>query len=178
MFNLLPEKEKIVLRKEYNRRRLIVWLGALCLLGISAVISLIPSFAFLYGKNSSATRQEIAVSKAYSDGVATYVKQIDLGRQLIALFGKDFYATSSVGLMRAITAERVKGVHITSFGFLYGEAVAIQIQGISETRESLREFVSRLNQTGLFERIEVPIASFKQESDIPIDIRTNIVQKP
>jgi hypothetical protein len=173
MFNLLTEKEKKFLRIEYRRRKMIVWLGLFSSLLAIAIVFLIPSFALLYSKTNFIF-SDVTLFQKEDKNFNDLKKEIDKTRKTMAVFDKNFFASSSISNIETLVANRPSGIKINSFGLSFGDKNILQIQGIATNRDSLRKFHDYINSLNLFDKFDIPIASLTRESNIPFSIILNV----
>ncbi len=178
MFNLLPESEKKILRKEYSRRRALVFLGLLvALIGI-AVVFLVPTYVLSHVKRNSVEQEHDAAAKEYASHSALPVAEIQHIQDLLILIGDGQATASSSLIIKTITDARGAGIKMNSLSISWSDKSTVQIQGISSTREALRSFTNTLQSTKMFDNVNVPVSAYAKDSDIPFSITMGIHQNP
>lgn len=169
MFNLLPREQKKKIRKLYLRRFAIVCIVTTSMLLGMFCILLVPSFAVSSQKlKSSVDRKTIIenyIAAADKDGLQAQLAEIK--SDIDALQSTD---VSAVKLVEEIIVNKGVGVTLHAFSFrteATGEK-RLQIEGVAETRDRLRQF--QTNMEGLkFKSVDLPISNFAKDKDIAFD---------
>ncbi len=138
-----------------------------------ALTLLIPSYVLSYVKRNAVQQQNTSVSKTYTEELSVSIGEIQRTQDLLALIGSGEANTSASSVFKAIATIRPAGIHISSLSVRVSDDKTIMhVQGLSDTRESLRYFTNLLRDTKLFENIDLPISNFARDSDIPFSIET------
>ncbi len=176
MFNLLPESEKKILRREYARRRAFVFFIACGALIVIAVVMLIPSYVLSHVKYGAAITDRDATTKESKDSPALPVGDMQHIQDLLTFVGTGQPATTSSSIITTVAMARPKGIKILSISLVWGDKPAAQVRGISATRESLRTFTDALKTSNIFDAVDLPVSSFAKDADIPFTIGMTIHQ--
>ncbi|HET8575364.1 MAG TPA: PilN domain-containing protein [Candidatus Paceibacterota bacterium] len=183
MINLLPQVEKEKLRREYFLRLAVIALISLFFLLLIACVLLMPTFLLTHSKLSITQNEAVAlkhstagVQKAQYEAV---VKQTnDRVNQLLNAPAE----LQMRDLVRSILG--VRGDRITLSAFVYqsavagskGESARIQIQGVAKNRDELIAFQTRLQSSGHFSDVSLPISSLVSDTNIPFTM--DLTPKP
>lgn len=180
MFNLLLNKDKIFLLREYKSRVAVV---IVCLAsGVVAIgiVLLIPSYVWTHVLlQSSADR--LADLKQVQAGAASADLQRTLleGKRSIAMLSGS-QPLDMTGLIKSLTETRVKGIKISDVEYAQDVNTAsipkIQISGIAATRQNLLDFTDALKKNAHFSGVNLPLSSFVKDKDIEFSIQMNVVQ--
>ncbi len=168
MFNLLPETEKEKILREYNHRRLIVFLAFMSATLCMALVALFPSY-ILSSIKLKEVETNIAVvrqSKEFQEADKLQTVLTESNEKLSALqFGRS--KVLSQDLIAQIINVKNTGIRIN--GLLYKKSTAkdtssqIFINGIAQNRESLSRFVTDLQKVKIFKKVALPVSSFTKD---------------
>lgn len=169
MLNLLPQEQKVILKKEYANRRLIVWLGlVICVLTISLVL-LAPSY-FLTRIKAEEVRTQLESAKQSLDAEmppAEIVAELEAAvRHADAL--KPLVKPQSLHELLQIFESKPNTIRITALSFRGGSngKSIIELKGKAADRESLTGFGRALEGRTEFEMVDLPVSNFVKEKDI------------
>ncbi len=178
MLNLLPQKQKILLQKEYSGRRMIVWLGSIALALVISLILLSPSY-FLTRIRAEEARGELESAKRALDAelppkemLAEFQAAV---RNAEAL--KPLTKSLSVYELVKLFEARPKTIRIT--GISFSEQAegrpTIVVNGRAENRDGLTAFGRALEERVEFATVNLPVSNFVKEKDI--DFSMTVVLK-
>jgi hypothetical protein len=179
MYKLLTEEKKAMLARVYAHRRTAVILIALDVVMVIGMVGLLPSYVL-----SDARRQEVAERTKIMEGLSSSEDEQELQAWLDSLNAK-LKALSPTEdtdrpseLIEKILGERSDGIRLTSFVWSKegGEAL-VSVSGIGRDRQSLIAFESRLNASGHFGRVTLPISNLAKDKDINFQVKLSL-QKP
>ncbi|MFM2357626.1 MAG: hypothetical protein RJA61_363 [Candidatus Parcubacteria bacterium] len=172
MFNLLPQEHQKELRKEYTRRRFVLFLGAFFFVGVSALVTLFPSYLL-----STQEEKEVSLEKYVDaemlkedmDSLNERIKNIKTNTRIITLNTEDVLAGEVFDL---ILGQVSSGVSVRNLLFKKGETEGVQviIAGIAGTRDGLLAFAKALENIPLFARVDVPVSTFTKERNIEFSL--------
>jgi hypothetical protein len=177
MINLLPEKEKIALRKEYRLRFIIVaeWMLLIVILG--AAVLMAPSYLLSYSKRKST---ESIYSKPATEKQQEYIelnRKITSGKALISLLKPVKPPLVVSDLIAVVTKHHVKNaISVTDIFYAFTEpsTTKIQVRGIAKTRQNLIDFKSALEQEPSIEKADFPVANLAKDSNIDFTLTLTI----
>jgi len=178
MFNLLPETEKEKILREYNHRRLIVFLAFMSATVCMALVALFPSFVLSSIKLDELETDIVVVrqSKEFQEADKLQTVLTESNEKLTALqLGHSKVLTQDI-IAQIINAKN-SGIRMN--GLLYKKSVAVDtnsqflINGIAQNRESLSRFVTDLQKIKMFKEVTLPVSSFTK--DINAEFTINIV---
>lgn len=171
--NLLPTGRIRAVRREYFLRLAIVALSMLSLLIVAHALLLIPTYLFAReeaarieaniaqgGGPTSQEEQEVQVRTQML--VATSIELAELASQ----------PTASTAI-RSVLGVPHPGVRITGFTFTAPQAedaARLQVTGIANSRDQLRQYASALEQLPFVAQADLPISAYAKETDISFTI--------
>lgn len=178
MFNLIPDSVKEKILKDYQERRVVVWLFALFLLSVTIVIFLLPAYVhvFFEEKNIRAdveiVKNSLQLKKA-DDVVGTIKATNELLKALSP--AKSHVRTSEI-IEKTLGAKNA-AIHITDIEYMETKTSSstVLLKGIADKRESLREFVNTLEGTEGFAKVELPVSNFAKDKNIDFSITISLL---
>ncbi len=179
MFNLIPDSVKEKILKDYQRRRGVVWLFMTAVLSIVVLIFLLPTYVhvFFEVKNVSASVEIVKSSLQLkeADEVVGTIKKTN--EQLRTLFSASSSFKTSEIVERALKAKN-SFIHITDIEYIETKigSSTLQLRGIADRRESLREFVTTLESIESFEKVELPVSNFAKDRDIDFSVTIRLLR--
>jgi Tfp pilus assembly protein PilN len=169
MFNLLPEKEKQSIVKEYSSRRLIVILAFVFVLGIVSAVSMFPSYLLSSARVKEVETQISAVRRSTIFTEATELEaKLQSTNQKIDLLMSSQKATKVEDLISEIISQKDSSIRFT--GFNYKKSVdktpgSFSVSGIARDRESLSTFVRVLQNNERFSTVNLPVSSLAKDKN-------------
>ena len=172
MINVLPEKEKIGLKREYYLRLSIVALVNLIFLSIFASLLLLPSYMLSDTKEKyfnkklseiSSETPEISINE-----LNTYIAKIN---STLSLFSSTSSRKISENIIMPILAIRPTNIKINQISYVdHIDFVEISLNGVAGSRDALQSFKDILIKTGEYSSVDVPISSFVKKTNIDFNI--------
>lgn len=168
MFKLLPEKEKRIIKKEYNLRRFVVvtiFVGAIFFI---AIITILPSYITSIYKREE-TSQIMENTKKLSD----LKDEVSINNQLseindqIKILEPSLSYVDVFMLIQEVTSVRGNSIKIENILLKKEkEQYKLTISGIADNRESLLTFKRNLDNTEKFLSVDLPISNFAKDVNI------------
>ena len=155
MFHLLPDDYKKSILAEYKRRRIVVVVSGVALLGVIANVHITPSLALIWGD-----RQE--VSQEYSRGAGLSPEE-EARVQYQIKFLKESAALPDVAsrplefFERVITSKN-QDIRIRGFSFTTeNKKITLSVSGVALNRDALVAFSRSLKEKGRFSSVDLPV---------------------
>lgn len=191
--NLLPQKEKETIRKEYYARFIVVALSIFLVLLVVANLFLVPSYVLSRVKFSIAQKELQKIEKSETENrleeLEDVANKVNEKLEFLALPEKRITIRS---LINEVLKKR-GSVSIESFSYKKNvetsedeedddegkeqPAATIRIQGIAPDRPSLIGFRDLLEEGGTFQSVELPISSLVSEKDIGYTMNMEVKKK-
>jgi len=172
MLNLLPQKYKSDLKKEYKTRRLIIYIEFLIGLAFAAIIVLIPFF-ILAQIEINALANEIEASKeAIDDEDREMRRRLSAVRSALQRLDSEMSEFEPSSIITEAIKESDGSIGLTSFSIKSSEEASFELvlSGVSNDRESLREFGEKLEANDNFERVDIPVSNFVKSENIDFSL--------
>ncbi len=173
MINVLPHNEKELIRREYWMRFFSVVFVLLSLASLCLCVLLLPSYFLSTTKESLAQESLLRWNREHGEQALFETSTIisETNQKLVAL--KD--VTSSIVSESAIApllALRTSGITFSHliYNTQFDGVETLEVRGTAETREALRAFKQTLDESGRFASVEIPLSSFIERSNIPMNI--------
>lgn len=173
MFNLLPQTEKETIRREYRFRLVIVALGLTFVTLLIAGILLVPSVLLSSQKEEAAERRFEVLMKSVEKGKTEELDKTLLeAKALLGLLPHEAPLVLLHELLLNIVSAKTNRISLGNFSLAdAGEGKQrVDLSGVAKDRTALVAFVKSLEQSGLFEKVEVPISNFAKDTDIEFSI--------
>ena len=125
-------------------------------------------------EKSAQERFDLLIQSAGKGNAGELEKILREGKSVLKLVShEDPKAFLFESLMRIVSA-KPRQISLENFSFVRdgAEKIKVDIGGVAENRASLLSFVKTLEQTGLFEKVTVPISNFAKDADIEFAIQT------
>jgi len=177
MFNLLPEKEKTNILREYKLRRLVVVAIFLFALGFISSIFLFPSFLLSSVKVSELEAEVGNIHSSVIFQETTRLEELmeDARKKLNAIKPRSDVLPSE--LIGKITESRGGNIRITGIQYkvLSGKnPETISVSGVARNRDSLLKFVKALEAEEMFDSVDLPVSNFAQDRDAVFALKITI----
>lgn len=177
MFNSLPKKLKDKIRSEYHLRFSIVVFVSVFILQVIFLLSLVPSWILSVEKE-----REIA-SRAEKVNESSLNSQIDFIDSTTKSINARLEIINSVleypkvtPLFDGILSKKTGSIRIREliYTFPNEKTANIVVSGTGATREALVSFAKRLEDSNLFEKVNLPISNFTRDKNIDFSINISV----
>lgn len=181
MINLLPTKEKKRLGTEYMLRAWITFLWIIFFLGVFGTVLLLPSFIVSVVKEQSSKDKIINLQKREDFNINKETEKLimDTNQKIetITPFLNNKFEASDI--FKKILENKDTNIKIKTLSYGLGQdgVITIQIKGISNTRESLIQFLKKLETQDIFAKIDLPVSNFVKNKDLEFDFGLKIKNK-
>lgn len=186
MFKLLTEAERQKVEHEYVRRRAIVMLFVLILILVAGIIGLLPSHVL-----SNARRNEVLERARVMGSVVPNDDEADLQTWLaetnrkLRVLSPTLDTDRPSNFIEKVLDQKMAGLAITGFSWIRAkEKVILLVNGIASDRQALIDFENRINSSGSFSEVTLPISNLAKNKDINFQIKFSLassspsVQRP
>lgn len=175
MSNLLTEKQKTVIKREYLTRLVSLILFMAALLGVFFLAYIIPYYFSVSKKEALVTEQfgsviSIENEENVGESVSRIVNRTLDQVKIIELFTKDTVEPSIV--FTKIIASKNDSIKINKLTFSRStkDKSQLTVSGISRDRDGLVDFIQALKTTGGFTSVDSPISDFAKENNISFTV--------
>jgi hypothetical protein len=168
MFKLLPEESKEKIRQEYMLRRAVVSLWAFIFLLIIVLVGLFPTslLSKIRYEEIAARAQMLESAPLAGEAESLIAWQEELNLKL-KLMNPKLDNERASPLMEAVLDERGSGIRYTRIEWNKREnAMSLELSGIARDRQVLLSLEKRLNDSGEFASVALPISNLAKEKDI------------
>lgn len=169
--NLLPEKNKILLKKEYFKR-VFVTLGFFLIFSVLAAIAVLaPAGVFIFSRKNDFEKESAASAKSADkiSGEKSIAEANQINSRLKILENKWSSRDLNVLIKKIIDSKRSAGVKIKLLSYNNGNAAegsVIAISGEAARRQDLFAFESGLKKEFGEDKVASPISNMIKEKDL------------
>ncbi|MFA6315336.1 MAG: hypothetical protein WC648_03155 [Candidatus Paceibacterota bacterium] len=170
---LVPQSERLALRRAYRRRYVVVLCFALSIAGIIGIVSLIPSLLFVSIERKSAEIELASLIKAKDmSGLTEIQQQVAVSQGLLVHLAAGAVSPRSSDLIEDVVRNR-GNVRLTSVALtqVSTSSASMTIRGVAPTRESLLSFKGRLLTSYPGSKVDLPVSELARSADINFSIQ-------
>ncbi len=172
--NLLPQRRRAALRRDYALRLGVVAALLASMLALSAAALLIPAYAFL-SRSEAAEQARLASLEAAlppKDEAVVSIRLAALSSNIKTLTALAS-ARSPSTLIRSLLAIPHEDIMLS--GFTYASASGKQsetftVSGQAGTRDALRTYQLALQNVPFISSADLPVSAYAKDTNIPFDI--------
>lgn len=174
MRNLLLEKDKKLLQKEYFLRVTLISLLFAIFAIIIGIVFLFPSY-FISVTKEKAIKNQTKIIQASIDVIEQGAQTTELlaANEKLKLFSLNKNETPTTDIFEVVVRAMPNGVQVSKLFLIrrVEQKNELTIEGIATNRETLLSFQKKLQQESLFEKVFLPISGFASDKDIEFSIR-------
>lgn len=167
--NFLPEENKIAIKKEYLRRLFMVAGFFIFSSILISIILLLSTFLLLKGQKGNLERQlslsQQRLAQSEAKDTANVVQELNKKISILENGQKNIREKSAI--IKNIISRKTEKIAINEFIF---DKDRISIQGFSDKRINMLDFINSLKQEKSFKKVESPISNLLKEKDIEFNI--------
>src|SRR3989344_7463723 len=161
MYKLLPDEEKQRVAEEYGRRRSVVILTAFIFLIMVAMMELFPSYVLSDARQKEVLERVIIVGDVgLKEGGPELQSWLRDFNQRLQILSPKLDSDRPSTIIENVLEERGVGIKLTNFNWqkLDGKII-LSISGVAQDRQDLIDFEDRLNTSGHFETVTLPLSN-------------------
>lgn len=178
MFNLIPNSVKAQILKDYKKRRGVLWIFGALVFSCTLLIFILPTYAYvLFEEKNMRIDAELVKNSSQlkkADEVVGTIKETNEQLKALSAIGNPIRPMDTIG-----KAMQVKDGFIHIEEIEYKEVTAttssLVLKGVADRRESLREFVTKLEATKGFSAVVLPVSNFAKEKNIDFSISITLL---
>lgn len=173
MFKLLTEEARKKVESEYIMRRGVVVLTALIVIVIAGMIGLFPSYIV-----SNAQQKEV---QEHIEPVESLELQKDYSPLYYWLDGMKFRIGAldpssdkerAASFIESVLKERISGIKVTELLWSkFEKKPVLSLSGIAHDRQALLAFEERLNSSGKFSSVTLPVSNLAKDKNISFKLK-------
>ncbi|MDO8728920.1 MAG: hypothetical protein Q7K26_03420 [bacterium] len=173
MFKLLTEEERHKVVHEYVMHRTIVILCGLILVVVTGIIGLLPSYVLSnVRQNEILERSNITGRFEQSKNEPNLQVWLTETNQKLQVFSPALDKERPSDFINKILDQKVKGVSITGFLLMkVKDKINLSVNGVALDRQSLITFKNRINSSGYFSEVVLPISNLAKDRNIDFQIK-------
>ena len=176
MANLLPQKERKRFEVEYKLRVLVISLVFLMMTLVFGIVLLLPSYFVSESKGESIGRQSELLQKtiALREEDTSVMSLLSVKQKMNQLTVVQEHVLQTE-LMQTVIKNIGTDIVMDAFYYTRGTDAngEIKITGKANSRTALLSFSDKLKKESLFSRVDLPVSSLAQDSNIVFSITLN-----
>jgi hypothetical protein len=180
MFNLLPEKIRAEIRKEYNHRRLVMILVFVIFLQVAFTIFLFPTWLMSVNKEKDVIIRSEDMNKNLSNlNIASTTANIKSINTQLTIIDNKLQYPDIVSFINLVLSKKATSTTISDIVFVVNSAkkMNINLQGVSATRDTLSAFSKNLQKIEEFKAVDVPLSSYTKDKNLSFSVEIKIETK-
>lgn len=172
--NLLPKERRLTLKRNYYIRLSTICAFLATLVFIFSIALLAPSYFYVHN-TAVVKKQKVAELDATLGevGGGDLAARITVLKSDIAKLERLSHKDTGSAVLKNVLGVSRSGVALTGFTFRPGMAstsASLLITGIARKRDALRTYEQALKAAPFAETVELPVAVFAKDTDIPFTI--------
>jgi len=179
MINLLPYEDRKVIEREGFRRFLIIALFSISLVLFLGIVLMAPIYLMLRAQSSNLkTQEQFSLQGAPLDRLKKAEEEARKLNSEAALIESASQNTSVPEIFQKIIEARPSGISLRGFSFRRlapANPGTIALEGNALTRENLSSFVTILEGSGLFAKVDSPVSNILKKTNISFSL--NLILK-
>ena len=179
MFNLLPDILKEELKAQYKKRWLIVVLILIIFLQVSFLVLLSPTWAISLSKEREITSSIYGIKQSATSKDAIPIASIITATNMkLNIINSTMEYSKVLPLVNVIIKNKIPTIHINEILYKFTDKSnsAITLSGVSLTRDALVAFVKKLQSSGSFKSVNLPVSNFTKDKDINFSLSMAVSQ--
>lgn len=172
MLKFLTEEEKVMVHKEYARRRAVVVLLALIIILVVGIVGILPSYLLSdYRQKEVSERTHIDSTTLFGgDELALQEWFRDFNFKLEAL-ANNLDQERPSNFIEEVIKHKTDDVRITGFAWSEDRRdIELSVRGVTNNRQALISFEKSINDSKHFSDVDLPISDLAQGTDIDFNI--------
>ncbi len=177
VINILPKEEKVFLKKEYWMRFFTMCLNLVAIVGVIAIILLLPTY-FLSQSKEMFVEDSLAIfnkenRELSSDNIDKTINDINSKLSILDKEGAPYLVSDKI--IDDILASQTPGITFSQILFnkqitkILGSS-SLEIHGVATNRDTLRSFKTNLDNNPNFSEVDLPISNFLEKTNLPFTI--------
>lgn len=171
MINLIPPEGYHMIKKEYLLRVGAVYCFLITGVCVLLTVAMVPMYVLLDAQIKE-VESEVREGNSTNSAVKNTENEVSIIKNVLAQLKveeKSFRISTAIDEIQKSSSSEI------SFKTFYidgakGEIKTIQVQGTATTREKLIQFKKKLEESELFESVEIPIADLARDANLPFAI--------
>jgi type IV pilus assembly protein PilM len=178
VINILPQREKKIIHREYWIRFSTIVFSFVALSSAVASLLLFPSY-FLSRLKENLVEEKLAIFNKENPNLAdnnldNITNDINLNLKIINRENPSYQISDKI--LGNILSSRTDGITFSQilFNKKSGESSVLEVYGVADTRDHLRNFKIALDNNSNFSEVDLPISDFLEKEDLDFTISITI----
>lgn len=167
MLNFVLEKNKKNIIEEYFIRVFNIFLIFFLFSIILLITLLLPSVFYIKYENNIVSQQLLSIKDKVGNNNEDPIEIIKNTNFITKIIDSEIENYDFTGILEKVISLKNNNIKIHSFSIIKNSnnKIEIIIDGISKTRDSLTSFNKKLKESGLFEKVELPVSDLIKNID-------------
>ena len=153
-------------------RRAIVILFALIMVAVAGIVGLLPSYVLSNARQNEALERTRTIDssgeRGDESGLQAWLVEID---RKLRVLSPALDTDRPSDFIEKILDERTTSVSITGFSLLrVKDKITLSVSGVALDRQTLIAFENRINSSGYFSEVTLPISNFAKDRNFDFQI--------
>lgn len=178
MANLISHAARKQVIRSYWLRVGTVWLVLLAVAAATVAILMAPTYLLIDAQHA-ALADRISATGSRQEAYESMRKEIEAASELATYIDTHDDGLKVMAYVDAIETAAEGEVHIARYAFASGgekDPPAITLEGVAGDRAILASFKERLESSGSFDEVELPLGSLAGDRDIAFSMRLSLAQ--
>jgi hypothetical protein len=174
MINLLPDSQKVLIRKEYRLRVLVVTLLFMLSTIVLTGLLLLPSYLLVFYKTKTAEKSVASVQAA--EDAKEYSERLQAAKQAAAMIKPENKVIAPTDIIALVIKHKSKPISITSITYQRKEEnkLVVRVEGKAGTRQDLVKFKDGIESDPFVQMVDLPVSSFAQNTNIEFSLHISL----
>lgn len=173
IFKLLTEEEKQKVVHKYAMHRAVVMLSAFIFVLVAGIIGLLPSYVLSNARqNEALARTRIVNSPGQIDNELALQAWLKETNQKLQVLSPALDTDRPSSFVERVLNQKVVDVRVTGFSWTrVKDKITLSVNGIALDRQALITFEDKINSSGYFSEVALPISNLAKDRDIDFQIK-------
>ncbi|MDO8589926.1 MAG: pilus assembly protein PilM [bacterium] len=173
MFKLLTEEGGHKVAHKYAMHRAVVMLSAFIFVLVAGIIGLLPSYVLSNARqNEALERTRIMNSAGQIDNESVLQAWLKEMNRKLRILSPALDMDRPSAFIERVLDQKATGVRVTGFSWIRAkDKVTLSVNGITLDRQALITFEDRINSSGYFSEVTLPISNLAKDKDIDFQIK-------
>ena len=173
MFKLLTEEGREKVGREYRTRRVVVLLVLLVQVLAIGIIGLLPSYILSSARQDEVLERTRIMEKAGQRGNEAELQEwLAKTKRGLQVLNPKLDTDRPSDFIKKILDQKLARVRITSLSWIKANnKIKFSVSGVAPDRQTLIAFENRINASGYFSEVSLPISNLAKEKNIEFQIK-------
>lgn len=173
MFKLLTREEEEKVRYEYVMRRVIVMFSALIFVLVVGIIGLLPSYVLSDARqNEILERMRVTGNAGQSEDDLKLQSWLTKINNELQVLSPKLDTDRPSEFIKKVLDNKSTNIKLTGFSWAKsGDQIDLSINGVARDRQALIAFQNKINLSGQFSEVTLPISNLAKDRNIDFQMK-------